>query len=56
MKSDLQIAREARLEPIEHVANRASIPESYLEHYGRDVAKVSLDLSLIHISEPTRPY
>ena len=56
MKSDLQIAREARLEPIEHVANRASIPESYLEHYGRDVAKVSLDIEQAHEGRPRAKY
>ena len=56
MKSDLQIAREARLEPIEHVANRASIPESYLEHYGRDVAKVSLDIEQAHERRPRAKY
>lgn len=56
MKSDLQIAREARLEPIEHVANRASIPESYLEHYGRDVAKVSLDIEQTHEGRPRAKY
>lgn len=56
MKSDLQIAREARLEPIEHVANRASIPESYLEHYGRDVAKVSLDIEQAHEGHPRAKY
>lgn len=56
MKSDLQIAREARLEPIEHVANRASIPESYLEHYGHDVAKVSLDIEQAHEGRPRAKY
>ena len=56
MKSDLQIVREARLEPIEHVANRASIPESYLEHYGRDVAKVSLDIEQAHEGRPRAKY
>ena len=56
MKSDLQIAREARLEPIEHVATRASIPESYLEHYGRDVAKVSLDIEQAHEGRPRAKY
>lgn len=44
MKSDLQIAREAHLDPIAEVAERAGITEDHLELYGRDVAKVSLDI------------
>ena len=44
MKSDLEIAREAHLDPIEKVAARAGIDEKYLEPYGRGVAKVDLDV------------
>jgi formate--tetrahydrofolate ligase len=43
MPSDLEIARAAHLDPIGEVAARAGIAEEYLELYGRDVAKVSLD-------------
>ncbi len=43
MPSDLEIARTAHLDPIEDVAARAGIGDEYLELYGRDVAKISLD-------------
>ncbi len=41
MKSDIQIAQEAKLEPIGKVANRLGIPEDELELYGRYKAKLS---------------
>lgn len=41
-KSDIEIAQEAELLPIDEIAGRAGIPEQYLEHYGRYKAKVSL--------------
>lgn len=56
MKSDLQIAREAHLDPIEDVAARAGISEDHLEHYGRDVAKVSLDVIDAHRDRPRARY
>ena len=40
MKTDIQIAQETKMELIKNVAARLDIQE----------------LSLIHISEPTRPY
>lgn len=43
MKSDLEIAREATLSPMEEVAASAHIPKECLEVFGSDTAKVSLD-------------
>lgn len=40
LPSDLDIARAARLAPIEEVARAADIEARHLEHYGRHVAKV----------------
>ncbi|MGI6616657.1 MAG: formate--tetrahydrofolate ligase [Saccharofermentanales bacterium] len=44
MKTDLEIAQEAVLEPIESIAEKAGIPVEALDHYGRYKAKVSLDV------------
>lgn len=43
MKSDLEIAREATLEPIQDVAQRYGIEHAELEPYGHHMAKVNLD-------------
>ncbi|PWC29677.1 formate--tetrahydrofolate ligase [Teichococcus aestuarii] len=43
MATDLDIARAARLLPIQEIAARAGIPETALEPYGRHKAKVGLD-------------
>jgi formate--tetrahydrofolate ligase len=43
MKSDLEIAREAKMRPIGEIAARLNIPEDALEPYGRHKAKISLD-------------
>ncbi len=40
---DIEIARQATLEPIEKVAARLGVPAEHVEHYGRWKAKVSLD-------------
>lgn len=40
MKSDIEIARECRLEPVTTVAGRLGIPQEELETYGKYVAKV----------------
>lgn len=40
MKSDIEIARECRLEPITDIACRLGIPQDELEQYGKYVAKV----------------
>lgn len=41
MKTDIQIAQEAVLEPVGQVAARLGIPEEELEYYGRYKAKIS---------------
>ena len=50
-KSDIEIAQSVATEPIAVIAERAGIPEEYLEPYGRDKAKVSLRL----LTQTTRP-
>ena len=40
MKTDIQIAQEAKLLPISQVAAGAGIGEELLEHYGRYKAKI----------------
>ena len=44
MKSDIEIARECRLLPIEKIAETADIPCGELEHYGKYIAKVPASL------------
>lgn len=44
MKTSLQIAAEARLDPIAGVAERLGIPERYVEPHGRYKAKIDLDV------------
>lgn len=44
MKSDLEIARQAKLRPIDEIAATLGIEDRELEHYGRYKAKVSLDI------------
>lgn len=41
MKTDLQIAQECIMEPIELIASKAGIPEEYVECYGKYKAKIS---------------
>ena len=43
MPTDIEIAQNARLERIGHIAAKASIPDDALEPYGHYKAKVSLD-------------
>ncbi|WP_158817858.1 formate--tetrahydrofolate ligase [Methylocapsa sp. S129] len=43
MKSDLDIALDARLEPIRAVAAKLDIPEAALHPYGRSIAKLEFD-------------
>lgn len=43
MYSDIEIAQQAKLEPIQQIADKAGIPEEYVIPYGRDKAKISLD-------------
>jgi formate--tetrahydrofolate ligase len=42
--SDIEIARQAHMEPIEEVAARLDVSVDDIEHYGKHKAKVSLDL------------
>ena len=56
MKSDLDIAREAHLDPIEKVAARAGIEERCIEPYGRDVAKVDLEVIKQNRDRPRGKY
>lgn len=44
MKTDIEIARETPLKPIADIAASVGIPSGRLEPYGRNVAKVPLDL------------
>ena len=41
MKTDLQIAQECTMERIEKIAEKAGIPEGYIECYGKYKAKIS---------------
>src|SRR5208282_944416 len=43
VKSDIEIAREARLQPIEAIGAKLGIPAEALSRYGHYKAKVSLD-------------
>jgi formate--tetrahydrofolate ligase len=44
MLSDIEIAQAAKMEPVGAIAQKLGIDESYLEHYGKYKAKISLDL------------
>ena len=44
MNTDLKIAQAAILEPINTIAQKAGIPEKYLELYGKEKAKVNIKL------------
>lgn len=43
MKTDIEIAQAADIQPIDDIAAKAGIDVSYLEHYGKYKAKVSLE-------------
>ena len=43
MKSDIEIARDAKMQPIVQVAEKLGIPESQLIPYGHTKAKINLD-------------
>ena len=44
MKTELEIARECQLQPIEKIADKIDIPNEELENYGKYIAKVSYHL------------
>ena len=43
MLSDIEIAQQAKLRPIQEIADKAGIPAEYVIPYGNDKAKISLD-------------
>ncbi|MFO1069612.1 MAG: formate--tetrahydrofolate ligase [Geminicoccaceae bacterium] len=43
MRSDIEIARAATMQPIEAVAGRLAIPDTALHRYGRHIAKLDMD-------------
>ncbi|MDB5371070.1 MAG: formate--tetrahydrofolate ligase [Roseomonas sp.] len=52
MATDLDIARAARLRPIQEIAEQVGIPETALEPYGRHKAKIGLDFVAAQQSRP----
>ena len=44
MKSDIEIARECKMEHISKIANKLNISDEYLEMYGKYKAKINLDI------------
>ena len=43
MQTDIEIARQARLQPIQTIADRLGIPAEAVSPYGRFIGKVELD-------------
>jgi len=43
MKSDIEIAQEVKMKPISEIAERAGIPDEYVEPYGKYKAKIELN-------------
>lgn len=52
MKTDIQIAQEAKLQKVDRIAEKLSIPESAMEFYGPYKAKVSLDFCRQATTQP----
>ncbi len=46
MKTDLEIAQEIIMEPIESIAAKLGIASELLDHYGRYKAKIAIDDNL----------
>ncbi|HCW52548.1 MAG TPA: formate--tetrahydrofolate ligase [Clostridium sp.] len=44
MKSDIQIAQEAKMEPIKNIAQKLNLSEEDIEYYGKYKCKISLDV------------
>ncbi|MBQ9736320.1 MAG: formate--tetrahydrofolate ligase, partial [Clostridia bacterium] len=44
MKTDIEIAQSAKMQPITEIAKTAGIPEEYLEQYGKHMAKIDTAL------------
>ena len=52
MLSDIEIARNADLLPIDRIAEKLGIDPAHLEHYGRHKAKISLDAYTSRAQDP----
>ncbi len=52
MLSDIEIARNADLLPIDRIAEKIGIDPAHLEHYGRHKAKISLDAYASRAQDP----
>jgi len=44
LKSDIEIAKEAKMLPVIEITRRLGIPDDYVDNYGKYKAKISLDL------------
>ena len=44
MLSDIVIAQNAKVLPIKQIADKLSIDEEYIEYYGKDKAKIYLNI------------
>ena len=55
MPTDLEIARSATLRPIDDVAADMGVPSGSVEHYGKQMAKISLD-AIDAMGEPRAKY
>ncbi|MDD4159377.1 MAG: formate--tetrahydrofolate ligase, partial [Synergistaceae bacterium] len=53
MFSDIEIAQQAKLRPIQEIADKAGIADEYVIPYGRDKAKISLDFFKTVEGRPT---
>src|SRR3954452_3364757 len=56
MPTSLEIAHAATLRPISEVAADLGIDEAHLEHYGRGVAKIDLEVLDAPTARPTAKY
>ncbi|MDE0653675.1 MAG: formate--tetrahydrofolate ligase [bacterium] len=54
--SDLEIASQARLRPLEEIADQAGIPQDHLEFYGKGAAKVDLAAAKAMADRPRARY
>ena len=42
--TDIEIAQKAKYEPIENIAKKLNIPDEYLYFYGKNKAKIDLNI------------
>jgi len=45
LKTDIEIAREADIQPISDIAEKIGITDNYLEPYGKYKAKINLNIN-----------